>query len=252
MELKDTLSKFNQIQSVLSRPDMSFLYQRDIEVYMMALELADSNDNLIDYFAFPVMPQSITKTENQIINTRKTMGGVTVLTSDTAPIQSISIKGDFGRSFKITLNSKQPSTQGFAFSINNGIYSNLDAKSNTTKIKFPFLFEGIQTGFGAINTLRAIISKSTGTDKTGNPFRLYMYNMALGESYLVAIKPDGITISQSLDKNMIWSYSLTLDILSPLELVRGGDRISSSIKAVAMAALSKDLNNKLKQLRSIL
>lgn len=252
MENREALSKFAQVSSVMSRPDMSMLYQRDFEVYMMALELADSDDNMIDYFAFPVMPDSIAKTENQIVNTKKTMNGVTVLTTNTNSIQSISIKGDFGRNFKILLNPKQPSVLGYAFSIDSGKYDQYSIKSNALSMTFPLFFNGITTGFGALNRMRAIISKSTGVDRQGNPFRLYFYNMAMGEAYLITTRPEGITVSQNKDRNMIWGYNATFDILAPLELVRNGSGISSSVKAVAFASLQRDLNNKLRQIKTIL
>ena len=67
--------------------------------------------------------------------------------------------------------------------------------------------------------LQAIVSKSVGLDDYGKPYRLYFYNMALGESYLVFIPPSGIQFSQDVTKNMIWNYSLTMTILAPLESV---------------------------------
>lgn len=252
MESRQALDKFKQISSILLKPDISFLYPRDIEVYMMALELADKYDNMIDYFAFPIMPQSIVKNETQIVNTKKTMGGVTVLSTNSSPIQNISIKGDFGRTFKLLLNPNQPSTEGYAFSINAGVYDLYKTKTNTLSVKVPPFLDGIKTGFGSLNILRSIISKSTGSGRSNSPFRLYMYNMALGESYLCSVKPEGLTVSQNLEKNMIWQYSLTLDILAPLELVRAKAKQSSSKKAVAFASIQRDLNKKLTKIASIL
>ena len=252
MESRDAINKFIQVSSIMSRSDLSLLHPRDFEFYMMALELADSEDNLIDYFAFPVMPESISKVENQIVNSKKTMSGITVLTTQSNSIQSISIKGDFGRSFKLVLNPRQPSVSGYAFSIDSGKYDQFKMNANSVSMTFPSFLQDIKTGFGAMNTLRSIIGKATCTDKSGNPLRLYLYNMALGEAYLVTLKPEGMTISQNLQKNMIWCYSLTLDILAPLELVRGGNRLSSSVAAVSVAAIQKDLNSKLKSLRSVL
>lgn len=48
--------------------------------------------------------------------------------------------------------------------------------------------------------LQAMASKSVGLDDKGKPLRLYFYNMALGESYLVAIPPSGVQFSQDLSK----------------------------------------------------
>lgn len=63
--------------------------------------------------------------------------------------------------------------------------------------------------------------KSNGVDKDGLPFRLYFYNMALGESYLVVVPPTGLVLNQSLQRNMIWEYSLTMTAIAPLEAVAG-------------------------------
>ena len=67
--------------------------------------------------------------------------------------------------------------------------------------------------------LQAMISKSVGLDESGRPLRLYFYNMALGESYLVSIPPSGVQFSQDLSKNMVWNYNMTMIALAPLEAV---------------------------------
>lgn len=251
MENTEALKKFIQVSQSLTKTDLAFAFPRDFEVYMMAIELTDSNDNLIDYFAFPIMPDSISKTENQIINTKKTMQGVSVLTTKTNPIQSISIKGDFGSKFKVLLNPKQPSSEGYAYSIDSGMYDQYTS-TNTIKNNNLTFLDGIKTGYGAITVFKSIISKSNGVDKSGNPFRLYLYNMALGEAYLVTTKPEGLTVSQDKERNMIWRYNITFDILSPLALVRASNEGSSSSKAMMFASVQKNINKTVKELNKIL
>ena len=71
--------------------------------------------------------------------------------------------------------------------------------------------------------------KSVGLDDNGKPLRLYFYNMALGESYLVAIPPSGVQYSQDVSKNMIWNYNLTMMALAPLEAVQSRANRSSEL-----------------------
>lgn len=202
---------------------LASLYPNDFEWYMVALELADSNDNTIDYLTFPIMPDSISKTEPTRTNIKKSMAGVTVLSTPSYSPQEINIKGSFGRQFKILINPK-PSTKNNAASMstNAGKYSLLDIKKKDSSISglaFSSFNMNVKTGYGVMKILQAMISKSVGLDESGKPLRLYFYNMALGESYLVSIPPSGVQFSQDLSKNMVWNYNMTMIALAPLEAV---------------------------------
>ena len=164
---------------------LASLYPNDFEWYMVALELADSDDNTIDYLTFPIMPDSISKTEPTRTNIKKSMAGVTVLSTPSYSPQEINIKGSFGRQFKILINPKPDvSINSSSKSVSAGKYHLFDI-----------------------------------TKKSGSISGLAFSNMALGESYLVAIPPSGVQFSQDLSKNMIWNYNLTLIALAPLEAV---------------------------------
>lgn len=233
---------YGQTLATLGRGALSALFPKDFEAYIMGLELTDSNDNTIDYFAFPIMPESITKSEPKRTNIKKTSSGITVLTSNSFVPEDISIKGNFGRSFKFYLSPKLPSVQGVAFSISAGKYDLLSTKSNVIFGQANDFLIGVKTGYGAHSILRAMINKSNGVDATGKPFKLYFYNMALGESYLVSTTPSGMTSSQTREKNMIWDYNLNLKVIAPLSALVNVKQRGSLLKLIAFSAIQTGVN----------
>lgn len=229
----------------LGRSMMATQFPNDFEVYMCSLELADSKDNTIDVFTFPISPESIDKSEPKRTTVVNTAGGVTVLTSPVFMPQSISIKGNFGRTFKILLSgSDSVSLTGAAFSIAAGkryLYQ-LQGKS-TSSLTMPSFNTGIKTGYGCIKILQSIIDKSNGVDELGFPMKLYFYNMALGESYLVTIPPRGVTFSQNISKNMIWEYNLEMTVIAPLEAVSATKGAKSSLVSMCSSnVIQKGIN----------
>lgn len=255
MDIRSLTRGYKEEVGRLGKSLLHTLYPHDFEVYMMALELTDSNGNTIDYLSFPVMPDSVQKTELKRTNIKQTSGGVTVLTSTSFTPEEIVIKGNFGRAFKINLG-KSASATGVAFSTQAGKYSlhDLGEKGKMRmSLRTPFFNAGIKTGYGATKVLQAIVSKSNGVDHTGRPFRLYFYNMALGESYLVAVPPSGLQLNMSSDKNMIWEYTLNLTTIAPLSLsfAKKGKTSLSSILATstvqnALNKLGSNISNTLR------
>lgn len=61
--IQDKLQSMMSMTRSIGVEAVSRLYPNDFEVYMVALELTDSQDNMIDYLVFPVLPDAITKTE---------------------------------------------------------------------------------------------------------------------------------------------------------------------------------------------
>lgn len=220
-------------------------YPNDFEYYMCSLELVNSGGNTIDFFTFPVMPENIVKNEPKRNSVRNTLGGLVVLSSPTAVTQTLSIQGNFGKMFKILLNGNLPSLQGIAFSLSAGKHKLYEIQGKNTSSLGGISFDvGVKSGYGCVKILQSIIDKSNGVDKNGKPFRLYFYNMALGESYLVTVSPGGISFSQNIQKNMIWEYNLNLSIVAPLEAVVGSTKIKSTLlKACAAEAIQKSVNN---------
>ena len=228
----------------LGQSFMHTLYPNDFEVYMMALELTNSSGKTIDYLSFPVMPDSIQKTELKRTSIKQTSAGVTVLTSTSFTPEEIVIKGNFGRAFKINLG-KSADVTGVAFSTTAGKYSLHDLNERgkvTLSMNTPAFSAGIKTGYGATKVLQAIISKSSGVDSDGLPFRLYLYNMALGESYLVAVPPSGLQLNMSSDKNMVWEYTLNLTTIAPLSMSFLSKGKTSLMGVLGISAVQGALN----------
>lgn len=227
----------NQVASI-GRGALATLYPNDFDYYMVALELTDSNNNTIDYLTFPVMPDSIQKTEPTRTNIKKTLSGITVLSNPSFTPQEINLKGSFGRNFKILLNTKTP-VQGVAFSTNAGKYDLYSISGAKTSLSLtiggiPFNV-GIKNGYGVMKILKAMASKSVGLDKNGRPMKLIFYNMALGENYLVVIPPSGVIFTQDLSKNMIWNYNLTMIAVAPLEATLEERKTNSKMSLISSA-----------------
>lgn len=240
------ISKATEMIGTIGKAGLAAAFPNDFEVYLCALELADSENNTIDFFTFPINPNSISKTDAKRETVRNTAGGITVLSSPTFVPQEINIRGDFGRTFKILLSVSGGSNSllGSAFSLAAGKYSLTDITGKgTSGLKAPEFDPGIKTGFGCVKMMQAIISKSNGVDKSGLPFKLFFYNMALGESYLVVVPPAGLNLSQNLQRNMIWEYNLSMTAIAPLESVKSGKTKTSLTKILAAGAIQKGVND---------
>ena len=199
-------------------------FPNDIEVYLFALELTTAENKTIDYMLFPINPSSISKLEPKRTNIKATSSGITVLTSAANIPQELVIKGNFGRNFKIMLRPREAKdTTAVAYSTSSGVYDLFQVNTQSSRDSKAEFDVGIKTGYAATRILKAIIAKSNGRDEKNRPFRLYFYNLAFGESYLVTVPPAGIVFSQNEEKNMIWEYTLNLTVIAPIEAVRGGD-----------------------------
>ena len=247
-------TRYGQLINTVGRAGLNALFPFDIEVYIAALELTDGAGDTIDYLAFPIMPDQITKTEPTRTTIKKTSSGITVLTSNSYVPQEIQIKGSFGRSFKILISPKEPGVNGVAFSTNRGVYDLTQANTRGRTVTFrpPFFNIGVKTGYGATRILQAIVNKSNGVDLNGQPFRLYFYNLALGESYLVTVPPSGLTLQQTLDKNMIWQYTLNLTTLAPLNALANQSGASSLGRVLATGIVQQGINTVANSLTGII
>lgn len=213
-----TQYKVKELISSVGRAAIHAMYPSEIEHYAFSLELATFDGETVDYLTFPIMPSGISKTENNRINIKKSYAGVTVINSKSFTPQNLTIKGNFGRAFKILIESGTPSIfRAIKYSYKNGIkdVSDLDqAKLSSESRNFD---PTIKTGYGCIQILKAIINKAAGTDDKGRPFKLFAYCPALGESYLVVPDPSGLTITlNDSSQNMIHNYSLNLIVVAPI------------------------------------
>lgn len=209
------------------------LFPNDFEYYMIALELVDSKGYTVDYLNFPVNPNQISQTEPQITSIKQSFGGVTILKSRTFVPKDIRISGDFGRAFKILIQPFDKGTFrafGGGMSVKDGVWKKHENPSENKAgavVKKMMLNSSIKTGYGCTKLLQAICDKSGGVDLDGNPLRLYLYNMTLGESYLVEVI--NATFDQNKQSsNMIWQYSLNLKAVAPITKTKKSSLLAMS------------------------
>jgi len=229
--------------SEFGRSYLNTLYPNDIELYLAAMELVDSLGNTVKYFVFPVMPNSIQKTEQSRNTIKKSSSGTTVLISPSHVPSEIQIKGDFGRGFKILTSPKDE----FVLAYYNG--GSKDAlQFNTSEYSF-----GVKSGFGCIKIMQSMVQQLTKLDQYSKPYRLYFYNLALSESYLVTVLPGGFTLLQSYDRNMIWSYTLTMQTLANLDDIMSSDQSKKSAKTImSTKTIQSGINAVASEIKNIL
>lgn len=224
------LSKYNNLVKNLGKAALSSFYPNDVEYYLCAFELVDSNGTE-NYFVFPIQPSMIQKTELHRTNIKKSLSGVTVLKNSSFIPQELVLRGNFGKRFKILSG-----LDGTAFT------TTKIANNISTTMKQPQLSKSIKTGYGATKLLQQILTESSRVDSLGKPKQLYFYNMGFGESYLVTVPPQGFMFSQSEDVNMIWQYIINLTIVANLGDVANKDVSSSNRNTLSKGAVQRGVN----------
>ncbi len=249
MSLEATKSSFRSKLSQVGRATLNTLFPKDIELYMLSMELVNSQGQTVDYFAWPILPDEIRETNTEITNIRKTMGGVNVLKNPTFVPAQISIRGDFGRSFKILLGGQQIQFAGFGLSTSDGKFN--ITPPNTLENPIPQFSTFAKTGYGCVKLLEAIRDKSKKLDSDGKPFSLYLYNPILGGNYQVEFN----SFQQMQDKNhynMFPAYNMQLTGIAPLDSVLSRRaNIRSALKNLSIHNLQKTANTVASSLRLI-
>ena len=211
----DAKQEYKNLIDKLGKNVVHNLYPNDFEAYTVALELVDSNDRTVDFFVFPVMPDSITEDYSKISNTRKTAGGITALTTPNFTSREITIEGSFGKNFKFVLgNNVVVDANALQFSVRSGNYIGGNGGLEAVEEKSSVFRNQIKTGYGCYKILYGIHEKSTTLDYNNQPFRLYFYNLVQGKHYLV--KSLSLMSSQTLDENMLWNYEYTMEAIAPI------------------------------------
>ena len=175
------VSRYSGLVRDLGKSALSAFFPNDIEYYLCAFELVGSQGTE-SYFVFPIQPSSINKSEPTRTNIKKSLAGVTVLRNSSFIPKEISIKGNFGKRFKILAG-----LEGVAFT-RPGISLSRNSGLSISSSEFS---ASVKTGYGSIKLLQKLLQDSNNVDQKGKPKRLYFYNMALGESYLVVVPPSG-------------------------------------------------------------
>jgi len=217
MSIENVAAKHLGILTTLGKAGLNVSFPKEFELYLCALELTDENYNTLQYFVFPVMPTNMEETQQFTSNIKRTLGGVTVLSTPTFTPRDITLAGTFGRKFRILLGQD---------------YTDFLSSFKTVgdKTVFQSAWDGVvqifddrvKTGFGCLKIMEEIVNAANQIDEKGIR-HLILHNPAIGNSYL--IKPQSLKLSQTQETNMIWSYSLSLKAIASLEHIMESQKL---------------------------
>lgn len=206
MSIENAIRNRDHLYTTVGKNALSVKYPDEFELYLCALELLSDSGKTLRYFVFPVMPSSIDEGKNKITNIRKTLAGVTVLSTPTFIPTDITLSGNFGRSFKVLLGGDYVD---FISSFKDG-----SGKGGINGVKELF-DERVKTGYGCCKILEDIIDQADKIGEDGKLTKLILHNPSIGNSYVV--KPISFRMNQSEQTNMIWNYNVMFKSIAPLE-----------------------------------
>lgn len=228
MSVSSEFQRFKDLNLAIGKKALNALFPDDIEIYIFALEIVNSDKETEDYFIFPINPNSINEPYNPIQSIKKTAGGITILNTTTFTPTKISIQGNFGRKFKFLLGQEVVN------------FSSINFKPSLNDSK-PTFNKSIKTGYGCLKVLEGIVKKSNTLDKKGQPYALFFYNLALGNNYLVKVVDFNSSMNQ--EGNMIWNYNLTLESLIKIEDITEKNQRSLTTSLSANSVIQNTINN---------
>lgn len=225
------------------REKLSALYPDEIEYYACAFELLNSKGETVEFFSFPVLPQSMQETKNSSSSIKKTLGGVVVMNHTTFVPFDIAISGNFGR--KMREVDYKSITEDKISNVSGTKTENIDiineqgnketvkeGQIETVVIKHKKIFsEQYKTGYGSIKIVERIFKRAQSSDAYNKPYRLIFYNLSLNSNYLV--EPLNLQISQTREQNLIWSYSMQLKAIAPAQFIMDKEHYKNSKKSVS-------------------
>lgn len=245
MALERLNSRTRSLISQIGKAGLNALYPQEFEYYFFAFELVNSRQETIDFFAFPILPSQIVESQPEVTTVRKTMGGVDVHKNPTFVPRKISLSGDFGRKFKILVNTNQIEFAGLRFSVNNGVFK--IRKPGDLLDAVPVFASFAKTGYGCIRVIEAMKEKSKSLDQFNQPHSLYCYNPILGNNYQVEF----INFTHMQDKqqyNLIPRYNIEMTAVAPLEALPQFNDFSL-IRNLAFGNIQKRVNSVVSQVR---
>lgn len=225
------VNKYEQLYQSIGRTALHYLYPNDFEVYMCSLEVTDAEGEPIDFFTFPISPSSIKVGEPSNVSLTKSAGGISIVSSPTFSPLHITLNGNFGRKFKLLVGRESVTGAGFNFSRDKGLEANQILKATFSPT--------VKSGYGCMKILQNIVRLSKRVDDEGRPYRLYFYNPAMGESFLVKVNNFDIETNAG-QLNMMHGYSLQLIAIAPIEATNGADR-GSLLKTLTYQNLNAGL-----------
>lgn len=206
---KDWAQKATSLGLSTASSLMSNLYPLDFEAYQISFELCDYNGKTLDYFSFPIMPSELSISEETPVKVENTFGGVNALSSNIYVPKNVKLSGNFGRQFRLIARNK------ITIPIIGQATQERDYGVGGKQRKEKEISNLVKTGYGCFKVLQSIINRSVEVNN-GECNKLYFYNLAYGESYLV--KPINFRGYQTINNNGIWSYDLDLKAICPLHL----------------------------------
>jgi len=249
MALEALESRHRSLISRVGKAAAHTLFPKDFEYYLLAFELVNSKGITVDYFAFPILPHQIDERHNELTNVKKTMGGVTTIRTATFVPRDITLSGDFGKKFKITLGGRKIEFAGMSLSVQNGVFNATADPLGNLLDRVSQFSSFAKTGYGCIKVIEAMKEKSKGLDAFDKPYSLYMYNPILGNDYQVEV----MSFSHSQDReqnNMVPKYNLSLKAIAPLSALTDWNSFSS-VRNIAINAIQGRLNSVLNRARNI-
>lgn len=244
-DLQGAIGKYESLLTSVGQAGLNSLYPSDFSYYLVALELVNSQNQTIDYFSFPIAPNNITQSEPKLINIKKTAGGITSLNTNNFVPKIISLRGNFGRKFRVLLKNKSVvDFSAFKFS---GTLKKEQIQNAFTSLRQAAFDPSIKSGYGATKYLQSIVDKTSALDDSGNPFKLYFYNPIFGDNFLV--EPTNFEISEGMENNRIPNYMLELRAIAPLENIVSFDKKSMTRILVAdnLQKLSNQIANNIRR-----
>lgn len=220
MSIESAILKRSQLLATIGKVGLNLNFPDEFELYMCAFEVTDDNFNTLQYFIFPVMPSSMDETHTLGTTVRKTLGGITALSTPTFMPRDIVLTGTFGRRLR-TLIGAQDLDIISSFKVNENNITLQEEDSSIQKFD-----TRIKTGYGCVKILEEIVESCNKIDpNTRRMKRILFHNLASGNSYL--IKPMMMKLSTSQESNMIWSYSLQLKGIAPLKSIIDNKRLDN-------------------------
>lgn len=230
--------EFKSAFKQFGKAGLNALFPNDFEYYMIAFEIVNSKGESVDYFTFPILPNTIKETQPQLNNIRKTSGGVLVMDNETFVPTEIALSGSFGRKFKFLVKSTDLAIAGFRF---NGDGASFEME-NSEFSSFA------KTGYGCIKVMESIKNKSRKLDQYGKPYRLILYNPILGNNYYV--KFESFSHSQSSqDSNMMPNYEMRLKSIGPLSKSSGDGQIEDLLLNLGQSAVQNAINRSFSRIK---
>lgn len=232
MSVENAVRKRTELVERLGKATLNVKYPDEFELYVIALELVDSKSTTLEYFIFPVMPNSIDENQPYINNIKKTQSGVSIMSSNNFNPVDINISGSFGRKFRVLLGTDY---KDFVSSFKSE--SGKITKSSFKKGVKDFFDKRVKTGYGCYKVLEDIIKQSGQLDSYGGVKTLIFHNLALGNSYIV--KPLSLRPSQTQESNMIWNYTLNMKGVADLKSLSSAKDLQEQRKRLVISGFTQ-------------